>query len=66
VNAVAPGFVLAPAGSDPAFAARFAAETPLRRTGSPADVADAVCYLAGADYVTGETLFVDGGRRVRT
>jgi pteridine reductase len=65
VNAVAPGFVLAPPGSDPAFAEKFAAETPLRRLGSPADVADAVCYFADATYVTGQTLFVDGGRHVR-
>jgi pteridine reductase len=65
VNAVAPGFVLAPPGSDPAFADKFAEATPLKRIGSPADVADAVCYFADATYVTGETLFVDGGRHVR-
>ena len=65
VNAVAPGFVLAPSGSDPAFATKFAAETPLQRNGTPQDVADAVAYFADATYITGETLFVDGGRRVR-
>lgn len=65
VNAVAPGFVLAPQGSDPSLADSFARETPLRRVGAPADVAGAVCYFADAGYVTGETLFVDGGRRVR-
>ncbi len=65
VNAVAPGFVLAPPGMPPEREAAFAAETPLQRTGSPEDVAQAVRYLAAADFVTGETLFVDGGRRVR-
>lgn len=65
VNAVAPGFVLAPAGSDSAFAERFARDTPLGRVGTPADVAKAVRYLADADYVTGDVLYVDGGRRVR-
>jgi pteridine reductase len=65
VNAVAPGFVLAPPGSDPEFAESFARETPLQRLGSPTDVANAVQYLAAAGYITGETLFVDGGRRVR-
>jgi pteridine reductase len=65
VNAVAPGFVLAPPGSDAAFAEAFARETPLARLGQPDDVVRAVLYLAAADYVTGETLFVDGGRRVR-
>lgn len=62
VNAVAPGFVLAPAGY-PARAQRaFARATPLRRLGTPADVAGAVRYLASAEFVTGETIFVDGGR----
>jgi pteridine reductase len=65
VNAVAPGFVLAPSDSDAAFAQRFADDTPLRRLGAPSDVADAVSYFADASHVTGETLFVDGGRRVR-
>ncbi len=65
VNAVAPGFVLAPEGYGAAAAARFAGETPLERLGQPEDVAQAVLYLVGATFVTGETLFVDGGRRVR-
>ncbi len=65
VNAVAPGFVLAPEGSDAATAERFARETPLQRIGAPRDVAEAVLFLATAGYMTGEVLFVDGGRRVR-
>ena len=65
VNAVAPGFVLAPVGMPAGAAARFAAETPMRRIGTPADVAQAVAYLIDAPYVTGETLHVDGGRGVR-
>ena len=62
VNAVAPGFVLAPEGYSAAKLRQFARETPLRRVGSPADVADAVRYFVRARYVTGEVLFVDGGR----
>ncbi len=65
VNAVSPGFVLAPVGYPEAAAQRFADETPLRRLGAPADVAEAVLYLVEAGYVTGETLHVDGGRRLR-
>lgn len=65
VNAVAPGFVLAPPGMPAEREAAFAAATPLQRNGSPDDVAQAVRYLAAAGFVTGETLFVDGGRRVR-
>jgi pteridine reductase len=65
VNAVAPGLVLAPPGMPEKAMQRFVDDTPLRRAGSPADVAQAVAYLLDARYVTGEVLHVDGGRRVR-
>jgi pteridine reductase len=65
VNAIAPGAVLLPEEWDEATRARFARTTPLERLGSPEDVAGAVLYLLEADYVTGETITVDGGRRVR-
>jgi NAD(P)-dependent dehydrogenase (short-subunit alcohol dehydrogenase family) len=45
---------------------RRAAETLLGRVGSPEDVAAAVAYLAGANFVTGTTLFVDGGRALKS
>ena len=38
--------------------------TPLGRSSTPQDVADAVCYLAGARAITGTTLFVDGGQHL--
>lgn len=66
VNAVAPGAVLLPDEWDEAAAARLAATTPLARLGTPADVVGAVLYLLEADYVTGETIVVDGGRHVRS
>ncbi len=47
-------------------AAGRATRTLLGRVGDPQDVLDAVVYLAGASYVTGSTLVVDGGRRLRT
>jgi pteridine reductase len=65
VNAIAPGAVLLPEGWDHAAAEHLVATTPLRRLGSPEDVVEAVVYLLQADYVTGTTLVVDGGRRVR-
>ncbi|HXG72549.1 MAG TPA: SDR family oxidoreductase [Gemmatimonadaceae bacterium] len=65
VNAVAPGTVLLPEDWAPEAGERLAATTPLGRAGSPADVTDAVLYLLRADYVTGETIIVDGGRHVR-
>ncbi len=62
VNAIAPGAVLPPEGFDPA---RLISTTPLKRLGSPDDVVQALLYLVSADYVTGETVIVDGGRHVR-
>lgn len=65
VNAIAPGFVLAPPGMPQEAVDTFVRDTPLERIGAPEDVAQAVRYFADAGFVTGETLFVDGGRRVR-
>jgi len=65
VNAVAPGAVLLPDDWDEATRKRFAESTPMKRLGSAQDVASAVLYLLENDYVTGETLVVDGGRRIR-
>lgn len=62
VNAIAPGFVLAPDGYPVSRTRAFVNETPLKRLGSANDVAGAVRYLASARYVTGHLLFVDGGR----
>jgi pteridine reductase len=59
---VAPG----PVAVEPSQEERRAAETLLGRVGSAEDVADAVAYLAGADYVTGSTLVVDGGRLLKS
>ncbi|HEX5727557.1 MAG TPA: SDR family oxidoreductase [Longimicrobiaceae bacterium] len=65
VNAIAPGAVLPPDDMGDDEVARLARTTPLRRIGSPDDVVGALLYLLEADYVTGETLVVDGGRRLR-
>ena len=65
VNAIAPGTVLLPENFDPLFAAKLTDTTPLKRDGSPDDVVQAMLYLLHANYVTGETIIVDGGRHVR-
>ena len=65
VNAIAPGPVLLPDGWTQEQADKLIATTPLARLGSPEDVAQAVLYLLSADYVTGETIIVDGGRHIR-
>jgi len=62
VCGIAPG----PVAVDPGQEERRAAETSLKRVGSPDDVAAAVLYLAGAEFVTGTTLVVDGGRLLQT
>jgi len=67
VNAVAPGPILWPDEEvfDELARQRIISHTPLRREGSPDDVAKAVHYLlADAPYVTGETINVDGGRHI--
>jgi pteridine reductase len=66
VNAVAPGVVLLPEGWSEADAERLRSTTPLKRLGTPEDVASAVLYLIQAEYVTGEVITIDGGRHVRT
>lgn len=66
VNAVSPGPVLLPDGSDGDEQNQIQATIPLNRFGVPRDVADAVCFLiTGGDYITGMDLRVDGGRTVR-
>jgi NAD(P)-dependent dehydrogenase (short-subunit alcohol dehydrogenase family) len=65
VNAVAPGAVLLPPDWDDAAGKRLTASTPLGRLGKPDDVFRAVVFLIENDYITGETLVVDGGRRIR-
>jgi pteridine reductase len=62
VCGVAPGAVAVEPGQEE----RRAAETLLGRVGSPEDVAEAVVYLAGAGYVTGTSLVVDGGRLAKS
>jgi pteridine reductase len=67
VNAIAPGPILWP--DDEAFdelsRQRIISHTPLRREGTPDDIARAIHFLiADAPYVTGETLHVDGGRHI--
>jgi pteridine reductase len=64
VNAVAPGLILPPGGKDEGYLKDLAKGLPLKRHGNPADITDAVLYLLGSDFVTGQIIFVDGGRRL--
>ena len=61
VNAIAPGTITMP-GDPPEVQADFVKRAPLRRTGTAEEVADAVMFLIGAKFMTGQTLVLDGGR----
>ena len=63
VNAVVPGPVLKPESMKPDRWDALGRSLPLRRTGSPADVARAVRFLMENEFVTGEALLVDGGNQ---
>jgi glucose 1-dehydrogenase len=67
VNSIAPGAIETPINrallNDPSKLRPLMANIPLQRLGQPGDVAEAALFLAseGASYITGTTLFVDGG-----
>jgi ketoreductase RED2 len=66
VYAVAPGLIDTPWTADwDALRETVRATAPLRRTGTPEDVADACIGLVGARYATGQVLVVDGGMALR-
>jgi pteridine reductase len=65
VNAIAPGLILPPDGARAAALRRIAAASPLQMLGSVDDLLRALLYLLESPYVTGQTLYVDGGRHLR-
>lgn len=62
VNAIAPGAVLPPDDYPEGQIEELRTRTPMQALGTPQDVVSAVLFLAGASYVTGQILAVDGGR----
>jgi NAD(P)-dependent dehydrogenase (short-subunit alcohol dehydrogenase family) len=65
VNAVAPGPIVAPPGTSAADSAAVERATPLGRWGGEMEIAKAVLALIESDFITGETIRVDGGRHVK-
>ena len=68
VNAVGPGSIdtamMAAVNASPDAMKTIMSRTPLKRVGAPSEIADVVAFLISgkASYITGETIYVDGGR----
>jgi NAD(P)-dependent dehydrogenase (short-subunit alcohol dehydrogenase family) len=65
VNAIAPGPIVAPPGTSAEEGAAVERATPLGRWGGEMEIAKAVMALVDSDFITGETIRVDGGRHVK-
>jgi NAD(P)-dependent dehydrogenase (short-subunit alcohol dehydrogenase family) len=64
VNAIAPGPILAPPGTTAEESTAVEQATPLGRWGGPEEIVKAVLALVDSDFITGETIRVDGGRHL--
>jgi pteridine reductase len=65
VNAVAPGLILPPPGKDEAYLEAMQETVPLKRHGGAEDIVRAVIFLLQSEFVTGQVVYVDGGRHLR-
>ena len=65
VNAIAPGPIVAPEGTSDEEFAKVERATPLGRWGGEIEIAKTVMALIDSDFITGETIRVDGGRHVK-
>ena len=65
VNAVAPGPIVAPDGTSVEEVQKVERSTPLGRWGGEIEIAKAVLALIETDFITGETIRVDGGRHIK-
>lgn len=65
VNGIAPGLALPPVGKDEGYLAALAHTNPLQRYGSEAGICEAALFLLRSGFVTGQIIFVDGGRHLR-
>lgn len=64
VNGIAPGLILPPAGKDYTYLEQKKDTVPLKKYGSPSDVLETVLFLLRSDYVTGQVIYVDGGKHL--
>jgi len=64
VNGVAPGLILPPEGRDIDYLEKMKDAVPLKKYGSPSDIVEAVLFLLRSDFVTGQIVYVDGGKNL--
>ena len=64
VNGVAPGLILPPEGKDEKYLEAKMDRVPLKKSGNENDVAKAVIYLLRSNSITGQIIYVDGGRNL--
>ncbi|MGA2092332.1 MAG: SDR family oxidoreductase [Sedimentisphaerales bacterium] len=64
VNGVAPGLILPPAGKDQSYLEQLKSSNPLNAIGTVEQVVEAVRFLINNEFVTGQVIFVDGGRNL--
>jgi hypothetical protein len=60
VNAIAPGLILPPSGKDAKYLDKLIKRVPLKRHGDVANIAETVIFLLKNDFITGETVYIDG------
>jgi len=65
VNAVAPGLILQPEGEDTDYLQKLAHTNPLNTIGNENDISEAILYLIKSSFVTGQIIYVDGGRHLK-
>ena len=64
MNAIAPGLVLPPAGKDDSYLKDLAPTNPLNAHGDADDMVRSVLFLLQSPFVTGQVIYVDGGRHM--
>ncbi|MBN1697054.1 MAG: SDR family oxidoreductase [Spirochaetales bacterium] len=65
VNGIAPGLILPPPGEDISFLEKMKHTNPLNRHGGPADIVDTALFFLESSFITGQVIFVDGGRHLK-
>lgn len=65
VNAVAPGLILPPPGADESYLVSHSHALPLQKHGGSRDIAEAIVFLLRSDFITGQVIYVDGGRHLQ-